>query len=320
MAAADLPLGRPPTVAVAGRSPRGLAWRRLRRRPGALVAAVVLLALVVGAVVGPALAPADESLQGAANPLLITDALNTPAPPSAEHPFGTADAGRDELRLLFRGGRVSLLIGLAVGLITAIVGTAVGALAGALGGRVDWLLMRLTDVFLAVPTLPLQLALIALALRANGPVGRFLGDLDPAVRLIAVISAVSWMVMARLVRTQVRGLMGREFVEAAQALGASRLRVVVRHVLPNCTDVIVVNATLTVGVAVLTESALSFLSFGDECSWGTLVLSAVRQSVGTPSQVWWLIDGPGLFIALTVASVTTFGEALRDALDPHGRR
>ena len=232
------------------------------------------------------------------------DLLLGPVSPSGDHWFGTDELGRDQLTRLLYAGQISLKIGLAVAVLSTLVGTALGAVAGYLGRATDQALMRLTDLFLVVP----GIAILALALK-------YFGHDD--LTIILVLAALFWMYIARVVRGQVLSIKEKEFVEAARASGASRTRIVIRHVLPNCIGPIMVNATLAVAAAIITESTLSFLGFGVQppaTSWGNM-LSDAEGYVGTSKA--YLLYFPGLAILFTVLAVNFLGDGLRDAFDPH---
>jgi peptide/nickel transport system permease protein len=231
------------------------------------------------------------------------DLLLGPVRPSGAHWFGTDELGRDQLTRILYAGQISLKIGLAVAVLSTLIGTTLGAVAGYMGRATDQALMRLTDLFLVVP----GIAVLALALK-------YFGHDD--LTIILVLAGVFWMYIARVVRGQVLSIKEKEFVEAARASGASRTRIVVRHVLPNCIGPIVVNATLAVATAIITESTLSFLGFGVQppaTSWGNM-LSDAEGYVGTSKA--YLLYFPGLAILLTVLAVNFLGDGLRDAFDP----
>jgi peptide/nickel transport system permease protein len=280
------------------------AWRRFRRHRLAVVGAVILLSMVVAVLVGPMVyrVPIDEidfkaKLKG----------------PSWAHPFGTDDLGQDVLARMLYGGRISLAVGLSAMLIAILVGTAVGALAGFLGGSVDHVLMRITDLFLSLPGLPLLLLIVYLfrdALKKTlGPeVGVF-------VLIVAVIGGLRWMPVARLVRAQFLSLREKEFVEAARGLGAAPIRQMVRHILPNSVGPVIVAGTIDVAAAIIAESSLSFLGLGfppDIPTWGRILFDAKDNLDFAPH--WALFPGTAIF--LTVLSINYIGDGLRDALDP----
>ena len=235
--------------------------------------------------------------------------------PSFAHPMGTDNLGRDTFAQVLAGGRVSLLVGVTAMALSVIL----GALVGVLAGYFRWLdgpLMRLTDLFLALPLLPLLLVIIMLfrdTLRsAFGPeVGIFF-------LIVFIIGITSWMQTARIVRGDVLALKEREFVMAAKSIGTPSHRIIRRHILPNVLSPIMVSATLGIANAIITESALSFLGLGfpsDFPTWGRLLFDGANFMTLTPSRVIW----PGLAISLTVLSVNYMGDGLRDALDPRIR-
>lgn len=242
------------------------------------------------------------------------------------HPFGTDDLGRDILARVLQGGRVSLIVGFSAAFISTLLGSLIGAIAGYWGGALDAIASRLIEIMLSIPQLPLLLILVGLL--AN-PEVRFgviltglLGDSKSVVMIIVVIILLSWMSTARLVRGQIIALRERDFVEASRAVGASRVRIVLRHLLPNVTSVIIVQATLMTGEAILIESGLSFLGLGIQppaVSWGNM-LSRAQGFLYYPNGVY-IAFFPGLFILLTVLCANFVGDGLRDALDPryHGR-
>lgn len=224
-------------------------------------------------------------------------------PPSKEHPFGTDELGRDVFSRVIYGARVSLKVGIIAMGIAIITGTLLGSIAGYYGGFIDSLIMRIVDVMLSFPTLFLILAIVAV--------------LEPNIYLImAVIGLTGWMDVARLVRAEVLSLKEREFVLASKAIGASSIRIIFKHILPNAIYPVIVAATFAVGGAILIESGLSFLGLGiqpPEPSWGG-ILSVGKDYI---TVAWWMSFFPGIAIFLTVLSFNLFGEALRDALDPN---
>jgi peptide/nickel transport system permease protein len=280
------------------------AFRRFRRHRLAALGAVVLLAMVVAVVAGPSIyrVPIDDidfkaKLRG----------------PSWAHPLGTDDLGQDLLARMLYGGRISLAVGVTAMLIAITVGIVIGAAAGQLGGAVDHTLMRVTDLFLSLPQLPLLLLMVYLfrdALRAAlGPeVGVF-------VLIVAVIGGLRWMPVARLVRAQFLSLREKEFVEAARGLGAPPLRQVVRHILPNAIGPVIVAGSLDVAAAIIAESSLSFLGLGfppDIPTWGRILFDAKDNLDFAPHWAFF----PGTAIFLTVLSINYIGDGLRDAFDP----
>ncbi len=280
------------------------SWRRFRRHRLALVGGVILGALVLAVIAGPLVwrVPINEidfkaKLKG----------------PTRAHPLGTDDLGQDLLARMLYGGRISLAVGVTAMLIAITVGTLVGALAGHAGGALDHLLMRVTDLFLSLPQLPLLLLVVYLfrdALR------RILGpEVGVFVLIVAVIGAFRWMQVARLVRAQFLSLREKEFVEAARSLGAPPLRQVWRHILPNSMGPVIVAGTIDVAAAIIAESTLSFLGLGfppDIPTWGRILFDAKDNLDFAPH---WAIF-PGTAIFLTVLSINYIGDGLRDALDP----
>jgi peptide/nickel transport system permease protein len=233
--------------------------------------------------------------------------------PSRAHPLGTDDLGQDLLARMLYGGRISLAVGVAAMLISITIGTSVGALAGQLGGVIDHTLMRVTDLFLSLPQLPLLLLIVYLfrdALKkALGP------EAGIFVMIVAVIAGLRWMPVARLVRAQFLSLREKEFVEAARSLGAPTARQVVRHILPNALGPVIVAASLDVAAAIIAESSLSFLGLGfppDIPTWGRILFDAKDNLDFAPH--WALFPGTAIF--LTVLSINYIGDGLRDALDP----
>lgn len=277
-------------------STRELAWRRFKRHKLAIAAGVVLALLVASAIAAPLIAPYSFHAIDLANPV---------APPGWRHWFGTDGLGRDQLTRVLYGGRVSLLVGVTVALAAGVIGTIVGALAGYYGRWVDNLLMRVTDLMLSLPGLVVLIV-----------ASRILGG--STWEIIVILSALFWMGDARIVRGLFLSLKEKEYVEAARASGGSNSRIIFLHILPNALGPIVVNTTLDVADAILTESALSFLGFGIQPptpSWGNMLEGAQNFTLTAP----WLVWFPGLAILVTVLAVNFLGDGLRDALDPHQR-
>ncbi|HLV12402.1 MAG TPA: ABC transporter permease [Trueperaceae bacterium] len=303
------PAAAVPRAAERGRAARGRLrelWRRFAKHRGAVAGMLTFGLIVLVVVVGPLVYAVDP---------LKTDIRARNQAPSLEHPFGTDNLGHDLLAQNLAGGRVSLTVGVAAMLISVIVGTVIGQLAGYYR-RLDGPLMRLTDMFLALPILPLLLVAVLLfrdSLRAAmGPqAGIF-------VLIVVIIGITSWMNTARVVRGEVLALKEREFVTAADALGSGANRIMWTHILPNVMSPILVSASLGMASAIITESALSFLGLGfppDVPTWGRLLYDG-RDYLGiTPMRVVW----PGMFISLTVLSINFMGDGLRDALDPRSR-
>jgi len=231
-------------------------------------------------------------------------------PPSFTHWFGTDALGRDYLARVLVGGRTSLLVGLAATLVSVGVGVSYGAVAGYYGGRADEVMMRIVDFLYGLPYMFIVILIMLLfseTARGN-PMPVFLA-----------LGLVEWLTMARIVRGQVLALREREFVLAAQLLGASDVRILARHLLPNVAGIIIVYATLTVPAVIILESFLSFLGLGVKLSWGQLVAEGVAV-VNPIRSFWWLLFWPSALLAATLFSLNFLGDGLRDALDPKGRR
>jgi peptide/nickel transport system permease protein len=285
-------------------SPRLEAWRRFRRHRLAVASSVILTLMILAIAVGPFLwtVPINEidfsaSLQG----------------PSFAHPFGTDDLGQDLLARMIHGGRISLAVGLAAMAVAVIVGIFVGAVAGMSRGWVDAVLMWLTDLFLSLPALPLLLLIIYLF--RDGLSAIFGAEGGVFILVVVVIGGLRWMPVARLVRAQFLSLREKEFVEAARALGASPIRQVVRHILPNALGPVIVAGTIDVAAAIIAESTLSFLGLGfppDIPTWGRLLFDAKDHLDIAPH--WALFPGAAIFLA--VLTINFIGDGLRDALDP----
>ncbi|MDQ3811956.1 MAG: ABC transporter permease [Chloroflexota bacterium] len=280
------------------------AWRQFRRHRLAMLGVGVFLLLLLMTLVGPLIyrTPTDaiDYSQGLLGP-------------SIAHPFGTDDLGRDLLARALVGGRVSMAVGVVAVLIAITLGTAIGALAGFFGGQTDGVLMRLTDLFLALPQLPLLLMVIYLF---RDPLRRVFGpELGVFLLIVSIIGVLNWMPLARLVRASFLSLKQKEFVEAARCLGAKNGRLMLVHILPNTLSAVIVAATVGVGQAIITESALSFLGLGfppDVPTWGRMLYDAQNFLDLGPH---WAIF-PGLLIFLTVLSINYIGDGMRDALDP----
>jgi peptide/nickel transport system permease protein len=241
----------------------------------------------------------------------LSDMASRLEPPSLRHPMGTDSLGRDLMTRVLYGGRISLSVGFLVMGITLVIGVPVGAVAGYFGGRVDDVLMRITDAALSLPALLVLILLGALLRELDTPViGR-----SSVLTVAAVIGALSWMTVARLVRASYLTIREMDFITAARCVGAPNLRIMARHILPNAVGPIIVEATLEVGYAIMEESGLSFLGFGVQPptpSWGNLLSDAQEHLVRHP----WLAIFPGLMIFLAIISVNYIGDGMRDAFDP----
>ena len=277
---------------------RSDSWRDgIPGNPLALAGLLIVACLAIVAVISPLIAPYD--------PYAI-DTWHILEPPSMVHLLGTDTLGRDCLSRLIYGARISLIVGIvAVGIATAI-GAALGAVSGYYGGLIDAVIMRLVDIMLCFPAIFLIMAVIAF--------------LEPSIfNIMAVIGLTGWMGVARLVRAEFLSLKERDFVLAARLSGASDMRIVFSHILPNAIAPILVSATLGIGGAILTESALSFLGIGVQPptpSWGNML----TEGKDNLDVAWWLSVFPGLAILITVLGFNLLGEGLRDALDPRMKR
>ncbi len=283
------------------------ALGRLRRtgRGLALASTAVLALLALAAAAGPWLG-ALMGIDPAA-----TDLLNRSTPPSLAHPFGTDALGRDYFVRVLEGGRVSLVVGLGGAVAAGVLGTLIGVVAGYAGGRVDALLMRLTDVVIALPILPLLLIVAAIDL---SKLGLATGGDGGVLRLVVIVALFAWPSIARVARAQTLSVRRRTYVLAAEALGAGAGRVVRRHVLPNVAGPVLVAATLNIGNVVLAESVLSFLGLGIQPptpSWGNLLSDAQTTLARAPH----LAVIPGLAIFLTVIAFNVLGDGLQAMLD-----
>jgi peptide/nickel transport system permease protein len=283
-------------------------WRQFRQHKGAVFGLCILALLVAFVVLGPLFWDPPE--------LTTTQRiLNKNKPPSFANPMGTDQIGRDILERMMAAGKVSLAVGFIAMSIAIFVGTFIGILAGYFK-RLDGPLMRLTDMFLALPLIPLLLVMVMLfrdkLAKVMGP------ELGAFLLIVFAIGITSWMHAARIVRGEVLALKEREYVLAARSIGAPPRRIILRHILPNVVSPVMVAATLGIAEAIITESVLSFLGLGfppDFPTWGRLLYDGLQYMQLYPERVIW----PGLAISLTVLSVNYIGDGLRDALDPKAR-
>jgi peptide/nickel transport system permease protein len=277
--------------------PRQLRWRTFGRNPLVVLGAAIVLVYALAALAAPLLAVHSPLIQR------LDERL---APPGLGAPLGLDQLGRDIFSRLLFGTRISLTIGLVVVAVAGVVGTLVGVVAGFVGGRVDHVLMRITDIFFAFPSLILAMAIAA----ALGP------SLSHAM---VAIAAVTWPVYARLSRAQTLVLSRQEFLDAARAMGARDLRIITRHILPNALSPLIVQASFNMGEAILIAAGLSFIGFGAQPptpEWGVMI-SEGRDYITTQ---WWVPTFPGLAILLAVAGFNLLGDGIRDVLDPRLRR
>lgn len=270
--------------------------RRIINHNLALVGLLILVPMFICAVAAPIISPHDP---------VEPDLKNILDSPSWSHPFGTDTLGRDVFSRVIYGSRISLLVGFVSVGIATLIGIMVGALSGYSGGIVDELIMRFVDLMMCFPTFFLILAVIAL--------------LEPSIwNIMIVIGLTNWMGIARLVRAEIMSIKNKEYVLAAKAMGFPNRRIIFGHVLPNSLSPVYVVATLGIGGAILTESALSFLGIGVQPptpSWGN-ILTQAKDNIEV---AWWLSLYPGLAIFLTVMGYNLLGEGLRDIFDPRRR-
>lgn len=293
-----------------GLGPGALALRRFLQHRAAVASLVVLCMLAAAA----AAAPWVEAWLGV--DAEAVDWLAASQPPSAAHPLGTDELGRDLLVRLLYGGRVSLMVGLTTAVAAAAIGTTIGLLAGYFGGRLDGLLMRLTDGVIALPLLPLLIVLAAIDL-AKLPIPEAWARAESAdlYRIVGIIALVGWTTVARLVRGAALRVRQLDYVRAAVAMGAGSGRIMWVHVLPNVASPIIVATTLSIGNIILLESVLSFLGLGIQPptpSWGNMLTNAQELIWSAPH----LAVYPGLMIFVTVIAFNFLGDGLQDALDP----
>ncbi len=294
----DLELARE-GLAIKPRSQWQLFRRKFFRHKAAMISLLILTIITFAAIFAETVAPYEFD---------DIDLINASAAPTLQdnHFFGTDKIGRDYFSRVLYGTRTSLKVAAVVALLSTAIGTVIGAISGYYGGRVDNLLMRLTDLALTIPSLPVLLVAAAL-----------LGSGQPT-RVAVILGLLLWTSLARIVRGSFLSLREKEFVEAAKASGASDARIIFRHVLPNALSPIIVNTTLIVGTAILVEAVLSFLGFGIQPpnpALGKLIEDG-RDAMLTD---WWLVTMPGLAIVTICLCINFLGDGLRDALDPRQR-
>ncbi|WP_457646788.1 ABC transporter permease [Profundibacter sp.] len=282
-------------------------WDQFRHHKGAMLASFVFLSILFIVIFGKFLWPIDPA---------YNDFGAMDQRPSLAHPLGTDGLGRDALAQMIQGGRTSIAVGMTAMLLALFLGTMVGVLSGYFR-RLDGILMRITDLFLALPLLPLLLVMMMLF---REPLSAAFGpEMGIFILMVSAIGITSWMPTARIVRGDVLALKEREFILSAQSIGTTPTKMITRHILPNVMSPIMVSATLGIANAIITESALSFLGLGfppDFPTWGRLLNDAAEYLQIYPERVIW----PGLAISLTVLSVNYIGDGLRDALDPRLRK
>ena len=278
----------------------GTAIWFFRRDKLAMICLVFLVLVVLAAILAPLLTPYPEQGRGVPN---VVEKLQ---PPSAAHPMGTDELGRDLWARILYGARISLVIGFSVVILGTIIGTMLGAIAGYFGGWADEVIMRVTDIFLAFPPLLLAITLVAV--------------LEPGTRTtIVALTIVWWPWYARLVRGQVVSVREHDYVKAARGIGVDDATIIRRHVLPNVMSPVLVQMMLDLGSAILTAAALSFLGLGTEpptADWGVMVDEGRKHVL---SGRWWLAVFPGLALFLTALALNLMGDGVRDAIDPKTR-
>lgn len=297
------------TDAVVFRAPRNQwwdVWDQFKTHRGALIGMMVFAAILLFCFVGPFLWKYDAT---------YIDIRSRNQGFSWNHPFGTDQLGRDIFARMMKGGQVSLAVGVVGMLLSVFLGTLIGISAGYFR-RADGILMRMTDLFLALPLLPL---LLVMSMLFRQPLSTAFGvEMGMFLLIVTAIAITSWMRTARVVRGDVLALKEREYVLAARSIGTPPRRLIMRHILPNVLSPVMVSATLMIATAIITESALSFLGMGfppDFPTWGRLVADGVDYLQDYPSRSML----PGVFISMVVLSVNYIGDGLRDALDPRIR-
>jgi peptide/nickel transport system permease protein len=304
-------------VDITARSPLQLFLRRFRQDRVAMVAMAFIVVLILAAV----LAPLVVKLFGVSGPYdrheNLLDSFGSPTGPSAAHPFGVDDLGRDVLSRVIYGAQVSLEVAFISTAAAVVIGVTVGTVAGFFRGWVDTVLSRLMDIVLAFPILLLAIGLASACSLGNGCLG---GLITPGrVTLIVVIGLSSWPYIGRIIRGQVLSLREKEFVEASRSLGAGSGRIMLREILPNLVAPIIVYTSLILPTNILYEAALSFLGVGIQpptASWGEMIASASGQF----DTAWWWMVFPGAALVLTVLAFNLVGDGLQDALNPRADR
>jgi peptide/nickel transport system permease protein len=291
-----------------------MATRRFLRHKGAIIGLIILICIIGYIIIGSFVFTEAYSNRNDTSIRLQA--------PSSEHPFGTDRIGRDILARTIYGGQISLLIGAAAVLVEITVGTAIGAMAGYYGGWIDSLLMRFTEAMLSIPSLLLLLVMAKFFSDKIPPILLFGRTFSGSVIvIIVIIGLTSWMSLARIIRSNVLSLKETEFVMAARAVGATDLRIIVQHILPNTLTSIIVAGTLGIASAILSEAYISFLGLGVQeptASWGNILTEAQEFQIIKDAPWYWFF--PGILILLTVLSINFVGDGLRDALDPRSQK
>ncbi|HEY1791692.1 MAG TPA: ABC transporter permease [Opitutaceae bacterium] len=280
-----------PAEAEEGHSLWSDAWHRLRRNRLATAGAVVVAVMGLACSLGPVFSQS----------YMIQNLDLGASPPSAAHWMGTDTLGRDLFARVLYGGRISLMVGVVATFVALVIGVTYGAIAGYVGGKTDTIMMRIVDIFYALPFAIFVILLMVMF-------GRNI------ILLFLAIGAVEWLTMARIVRGQVISIKRMEYIEAARALGLGRMRIIFRHVIPNVLGPVIVYTTLTIPSVMLLEAFLSFLGLGVQppmSSWGVLIKDGAEKM----EEYWWLLVFPGALFSLTLFSLNFLGDGLRDALD-----
>ncbi len=296
----ETPLTDVPKTVESGKSPFKIALRRFMKNKLAVAGVIILFLIVVAVSAAPLLTDHSPTKS---NLLLIE------RPPSADHPLGNDSSGRDILSRLLYGGRISLIVGFSAMIFTLIIGVTLGSIAGYYGGKIDAIIMRFTDMMLMLPFLVLCLTIVALLEKVT--IGIF----------VTIIALTAWPNLTRIIRGTFLSLREQEFVLGARAIGASDMRIILRHFIPNAIGPIVVNATLMMATYIIIESGLSFIGFGipqPTPTWGNMISEAQSLRILRNSPGAWI--PPGLLILLTVLCINFIGDGLRDALDPKSNK
>ncbi len=304
------------------------AWKRLLKNKLAVFGLIVMTIMIVSVLIGPLLISMTTGFTADYIPSNVDNGrLVGSFPPSAQHPMGTDDKGRDLLARVLQGGRISLMVGIISTIVSLIVGVSYGAIAGYLGGKIDNVMMRFVDILYSIPYILIVIVLLSVFGGPNSPqwitsLSELFGGgqgLSQIFLLFFALGLVSWLTMARVVRGQILSLKNQEFVMAARATGVSTLGIIFRHLVPNALGPVIVYATLTVPSVMLTEAFLSFLGIGVQApyaSWGSLAAEGIRNISIYP----WQLIFPGVTMALTLFSLNFVGDGIRDALDPQTRK
>ena len=301
------------------------AWKRLLKNKLAVFGLIVVALMTIAVIVGPAII---RWTTGFTYDYIPPEGdLIKSFPPSAQHPMGTDDSGRDILARVLQGGRISLMVGIISTIVSLIVGVSYGATAGYLGGKIDNFMMRAVDIIYAIPYILLVIVLLSAFGGENAPawiqsISNALGSgqgLSQIILLFFALGLVSWLTMARVVRGQILSLKNQDFVMAARATGVSTASIIFRHLVPNALGPVIIYATLTIPSVMLSEAFLSFLGIGVQApfaSWGSLCADGIKNISVYP----WQLIFPGVTMALTLFSLNFLGDGLRDALDPQTRK